>query len=84
MELSDTVQHAIAIAKAPDEPLDVPAAAADLAVSGVLGSRAGWRSRPSPTPRVALDVDPVAPIGMHADMPARSRVTALAPAGRPR
>ena len=32
---------------------------------------------PPPTRRVALDVSPVAPMGMHADMPARARVTVL-------
>ena len=76
MEFSDTapVLHAIAIAEASDEPLDVPGAAAELRVSSVLDSRTVWRSRPSPTRRVALDVDPVAPMGTHADMAARARV----------
>ena len=51
MEFCDTapVLHAIAIAEAPDEP---------------------------------LDVDPVASVGMHADMPARARVTVLTRRGR--
>jgi hypothetical protein len=72
---------AIAIAEASDEPLDVPGAAADLKVSRVLDSRTVWCSRRSPTRRVALDVDSVALMGMHADMPARARVTALTPRG---
>jgi hypothetical protein len=79
MEFSDTapVLHAIAIAEASDEPRDVPGAAAELRLSSVLDSRTVWRSRPSPTRRVALDDDPVAPMGMHAGMPARARVTVL-------
>jgi hypothetical protein len=77
MEFSDTAPVLRAIAEAADEPLDVPGAAADLEVSSVLDSRTVWRSRPSPTRRLALDVDPVAPMGMHADMPARARVTVL-------
>jgi hypothetical protein len=71
MEFSDTAPVLpIAIAEAPDEPLDVPDAAANLKVSRVLDSRTVWCSRRSPTRRVALHVDPVALMGMHADMPA--------------
>ena len=82
MEFSDTAPVLpIAIAEAPDEPLDVPDAAANLKVSRVLDSRTGWCSRRSPTRRVALDVDPVALMGMHADMPARARVTVFTPRG---
>jgi hypothetical protein len=43
----------------------------------VLDSRTVWRPRWSPTRRVALDDDPLAPMGMHPGMPARAPVTVL-------
>jgi hypothetical protein len=42
---------------------------------GVLDSRTVWRQSRLPTRRVALDDDPVAPMGVRAGMPARALAT---------